>query len=40
MQAIVESDPFGVYHRTAEEEGKNGQEFARKLGCEYGSLLD
>ena len=37
MQAIVESDPFGVYYRTAKEEKKIGHEFARKLECEYGS---
>ena len=38
MQAIVESDPFGIDYNTLKEEKQIGQEYAGKLGCEYSSF--
>ena len=35
MQAIVESNPFGIDYNTNTEEKKIGREVAGKLGCKY-----
>ena len=39
VQAIVESNPFGIDYNTNKEEKQIGQEYAGKLGCEYSSLV-